>query len=234
MTDYESIYRDETERYDRLVSREDREGNILPAIERVRSLRGLRVVESGAGTGRLTRLVEPVAGDVFAFDRSDAMLRRARERAGAGRNGGAAYAAADHRALPVHGAAADLVLSGWSVSHLATKEGPDPLGDVAAALAEFDRAIRPGGTTVLLETLGTGAESPSPPENLSAYFRFLRDAGFRSFWIRTDYGFESPAEAAELTRFFFGDAAAERIARAGSAIVPECTGLFWRRRPAAS
>ena len=234
MTDYEAIYREEPERYDRLVSREDREGNILPAIERILSLRGLRIVESGAGTGRLTRLVARRAARTTAFDRSVPMLRRARAMSRGGEGGGAVYAAADHRALPVRGGSADLVIGGWSVSHLIEEDGPDPLGEVARALAEFDRALRPGGTTVLLETLGTGAESPAPPENLSGYFRFLREEGFRFFWIRTDYRFRSPAEAAELTRFFFGGETAERAVRAGSSDVPECTGLFWRRRSAAA
>ena len=43
--------------------------------------------------------------------------------------------------------------------------------------------------------------------------------------IRTGYRFESLAE--DLTRFFFGDALADRVAREGLVILPECTGIWW-------
>ena len=45
--------------------------------------------------------------------------------------------------------------------------------------------------------------------------------------IRTDYRFESLAEAGDLTRFFFGDALAGRVAGEGLVTLPECTGMWW-------
>jgi len=45
--------------------------------------------------------------------------------------------------------------------------------------------------------------------------------------IRTGYRFESLAEAEDLTRFFFGDALADRAASEGLVILPECTGMWW-------
>ena len=53
--------------------------------------------------------------------------------------------------------------------------------------------------------------------------------GFNATWIRTDYEFASVPEAEELTRFFFGDALADRIEREQLLILPECTGLWWKR-----
>ena len=45
MIDHEEIYRSEAERYDLLVSREDYQGHILPALREIRDLAGLEVAE---------------------------------------------------------------------------------------------------------------------------------------------------------------------------------------------
>ncbi len=79
-TDYESIYRERAADYDRLVSAEDCDGNLLPAIERVTPLAGANVVEVGVGTGRVTRLLVSKGALVIGFDRSEAMLAIARRR----------------------------------------------------------------------------------------------------------------------------------------------------------
>jgi hypothetical protein len=53
--DYREIYSRRAEEYDRLVTREDYRGNILQGLAAIRPLSGLKVVELGAGTGRLGR-----------------------------------------------------------------------------------------------------------------------------------------------------------------------------------
>ena len=61
------------------------------------------------------------------------------------------------------------------------------------------RVLRPGGTIILLETLGTGHETPNPPSPImSQYHAFLEREGFDSTWMRTDYQFASLAEAETL------------------------------------
>ena len=72
-----------------------------------------------------------------------------------------------------------------------------------------------------------GGVTPHPPEELSAYYAALAEAGFSSTWIRTDYRFASPDEAEELTRFFFGAELAERVAAERLVVLPECTGIWW-------
>ncbi|NJL56820.1 hypothetical protein HC928_17975, partial [bacterium] len=78
-------------------------------------------------------------------------------------------------------------------------------------LAEMVRVTRPDGTLIILETLGTGSEIPTPPTaGLDAYYAWLEEThGFTRTWIRTDYEFASVGEAEHLTRFFFGDVLAE-------------------------
>jgi ubiquinone/menaquinone biosynthesis C-methylase UbiE len=74
MTDHRTIYQQEAERYDRLVMREDKDGNLLPAIQSILPLAGTDAVELGAGTGRLSTMLAPLVRSLHAFDASDAML----------------------------------------------------------------------------------------------------------------------------------------------------------------
>lgn len=222
MPDHPQIYRTQADRYERLVSREDYQGNILAALDRIAPLAGAEVVELGAGTGRLTRLLAPVAGCIQAFDLSLPMLRVAKSKL-ARDSGRWQIAAADHRRLPVRTGTAQVVVSGWSICYLA---GEKP--ELARALGEIQRILRPDGVIIILETLGTGYETPSPPEKLKAYYDYLERAGFSSTWIRTDYRFESVAEAEALVEFFFGPELAGQVMERQQVIVPECTGIWWR------
>jgi len=79
--------------------------------------------------------------------------------------------------------------------------------------------------------LGTGSKMPRPPtENLAAYYRWLEtERGFARRWLRTDYRFGSRQEARELLGFFFGEEFAIQAPLSASCVLPECTGLWWRR-----
>ena len=92
---------------------------------------------------------------------------------------------------------------------------------------ELDRALSEM-KRVLLETLGTGFEQPTPSEMLRDYYRALKEAGFENTWIRTDYRFDTLQEAEELARFFFGDELAEQVIQKKWVILPECTGIWWK------
>jgi ubiquinone/menaquinone biosynthesis C-methylase UbiE len=232
MTDhFRDIYARRAEEYDAMVSREDYQGNILPALARIQPLAGLDVVELGAGTGRLTRLLAPLVGTIRAFDASRHMLDIARLTLAATGASNWILRWGDNKALPVEADSADLCIAGWTLGHACGWYPDRWQGEIGAALAEIQRVLRPGGTAIILETLGTGHATPTPPSpTLAAYYHWLEnDQGFDSTWIRTDYRFESVQEADELTRFFFGDDLADRIVREQLIIVPECTGIWWRR-----
>jgi ubiquinone/menaquinone biosynthesis C-methylase UbiE len=135
---------------------------------------------------------------------------------------------ADHRRLPVADRVADVAVSGWSLCYLIEEHPERWRAELSDALREIKRVLRPGGTIVILETLGTGHETPHPPTaSLAAYYAFLQEQGFDSTWIRTDYRFASLAEAEALTRFFFGDALADSVVDHEWVILPECTGIWW-------
>lgn len=223
---FQQIYASKAAEYDRMVEAEDYQGNLLPTLSEICPLDDLDVVEFGAGTGRLTRLLAPVVRQVCAFDISPHMLSIGRDTLPEAKNWH--VVAGDNRQMPVRGAVADLVIAGWSFGHLTDWAGERWREEIGAALDEMRRILRPGGTAIILETLGTGSETPQPPNvALAAYYDWLVAQGWSQRWIRTDYQFESVDEADELTRFFFGDGLADRIRRENLLILPECTGIWW-------
>jgi ubiquinone/menaquinone biosynthesis C-methylase UbiE len=221
---FKQIYAQRAAEYDAMVSREDYQGNLLPALESFAPLAGAQVVEFGAGSGRLTRLIAPLAASVVACDNAPAMLAQARPTLPAS----VAYAVADNRAMPIDSGVADISLAGWSFGHAT---GWNPTGwahDIAAMVSEMLRVTRSGGTAIILETLGTGTADPQPPNSaLAAYYIWLETVvGFSRRVIRTDYRFESVEEADRLTRFFFGDGLADKIRQDGLTVLPEYTGVW--------
>ncbi len=223
------VYESRADQYEHLIRREDYQGNILSAIESYCPLDGLEVVELGAGTGRITRLLAPYVKSIKAFDSSAHMLGVA---AATLRETGLSnweVDVADHRQAPVPDSSVDLVISGWSFCYLAVWGGDVWRSALEDGLGEIERILRPGGMALIIESLGTGTEKPNPPEHLGVYFDWLKEAGFERGWIRTDYRFESLDEAIELSTFFFGDDMGKKVRENNWVILPECTGIWWRR-----
>jgi ubiquinone/menaquinone biosynthesis C-methylase UbiE len=224
--DYHEIYENHAEAYDELVAAEDCDANLLPALARVMPVTG-RVVEVGAGTGRVTRLLAQAGATVVATEPSAAMLAVGQRRLG--EHASVSWHQASARALPVADGWADAAVAGWVFGHFREWMPAGWQDELAQALAELGRVVRRGGTLVIIETLGTGAAEPAPPTpGLAEYYAWLEERGFARSWIRTDYGFDSVDEAARVTGFFFGEAFATRVREQGWARVPECTGIWSR------
>lgn len=226
-SEYIDIYREQADRYQQLVTREDYQGNILPALREICDLHGRIVVELGAGTGRLTKLLAPLVDTIVGLDNSRAMLQVARQELPSDAPDNWMLAAADHRHLPLDLASCDLVISGWSLCYLALDQGQGWEDGLRRVFRRLRQMLRPGGTFIILETMGTGYSDPNPPPILHDYFSFLRQVGMESKWIRTDYSFESVDEAVDLVTFFFGKELGEQVGAAGSPLLPECTGIWW-------
>ncbi len=239
------IYDRDARGYDALVGAEDHEGNLCRTLRGIVVWNDARVIETGLGTGRVTRCYVDVAARVRGYDRSAHMLARARENLAPWADR-VELAPADHRALPVTSGAGDIFVEGWAFGHAvvdaasgavsaSADSAPSPRAAVeqvaAELLAEARRVVRPGGTVIIVETLGTNVKRPGAPlPELADFYRTLENRyGFEREVIRTDYRFDSPQEAEKRCRFFFGDELAERVRARGATIVPEYTGVWWTR-----
>lgn len=142
MPDQKEIYNQHAEQYESLVSKEDYQGNILRALMEIHPFEGYNVVELGAGTGRLTRLLAPLANTIWALDISDHMLgvaARTLEAMGA-RNW--KMAVADHRSIPLADGIADVVISGWSVGCLTAWSGRRWRKEISKVIGEIERVLQ--------------------------------------------------------------------------------------------
>ncbi len=230
MPDYREIYENHADRYDELVRHEDHQGNLATALAEVAPGVKLEVVETGAGTGRLSRILAPRARRLRAFDGSAAMSAVAQRALAA--HAHVSCGVALHDTLPVETDAADLALEGWAFGH-ALGWSPDTWrSDVRRWVTELDRVTRAGGLVVLIETMGTGVETPyEGGHSLEPFDALVRETlGFERTVVRTDYAFPTVEQAADTLGFFFGERMAQRIRERGWAIVPEHTGIYVRRR----
>ena len=223
------VYEKYADEYERLIQREDYQGNILREIEKLVAHMDLDVVDLGAGTGRLTRLLAPQARSIKAFDNSAHMLEIAA--ASLKKTGLTNWttSVADHRHIPVEDASVDLIVSGWSFCYIAVWGGEGWKSALEEGLKEMRRILRPGGTVIIFETMGTGHTSPQPPEHLAEYYAWLTGAGFGSSSFRTDYRFASMDEAEKLSTFFFGEEMGIQVIKENWQTLPECTGIWWQR-----
>ena len=87
MPDYKQIYQTQAEQYEYLVAHEDYEGNILRALLAIRPLANTTILELGAGTGRLTRLLAPLARQIIALRAAPDLEQRVEELARKAENG---------------------------------------------------------------------------------------------------------------------------------------------------
>jgi len=228
MTDhFKRIYKHQAADYHRLVAPEDVDGNLLPALERVTSFEGKRILDLGTGTGRLPLLLRNRATQLVGFDLNKGMLREHRiQRDAVG--GQWPLIQGDMRNLPFPANWADVITVGWAIGHFTGWYANAWPGQISRALQEMHRVITPNGSLIIIETLTTGSLTPAPPtENLAKYYAYLeREWGFTRQEIQTDYLFSSVEEAVEQTEFFFGPTLSAAIREQGWARLPEWTGVW--------
>jgi len=126
---------------------------------------------------------------------------------------------------------ADLAIEGWNFGHATSWHSDQWQTVIERYLDEMFRVLKPNGLAILLETMGTGATEPTPPNQaLGLLYQYLETQGFTYQWFRTDYQFPSVKDAIQHTQFFFGDEMAKLVEKNNSAIVPECTGMWYRKK----
>jgi SAM-dependent methyltransferase len=199
---WELLYRLEPALLDRLVTAERLHPGVLGSLPQGAE----RIVEVGAGTGRLTLELVDRADEVLAVEPA-APLREILGRKLSEEDGGHRVKLVEgfFDALPAADNWADLVVT---CSSLTPAEGHG--GD--AGLAEMERVCRPGGTVAIVW-----------PNNLD----WLASHGYRyvSFEGEMSVEFASHAEAVELCAIFYPGAVAEVRRRGGSRVPYELLGV---------
>lgn len=234
MSDQFEVYKNYSHQYDALINAEDYQGNLLKEIQTRIDLQNLKVVELGAGTGRITRLLMPFISEIQAFDQSKAMLEIARFHLEKQTNPNWELKVADHRTIPMKNDYADLVISGWSFFYLVTLNWPNWQAPLKEGIDEVLRLLKTHGDFILIESLGTGHSVPHiPGPQLETYYHFLEHRlGFQKSWIRTDYRFQNKKEATEIMGSFFGQDFIDKTLQyvwhesEQGTTVPECTGIW--------
>jgi ubiquinone/menaquinone biosynthesis C-methylase UbiE len=115
MPDHDQVYKQEAAHYHELIAKQL---NLTAIIEDIRPIRGLDIVDMGAGTGRLTTVLAPEAKSIIAIDASEAMLELNADRLRKSGLTNWTTKVADHRKLPLADRSADLIVAGWSICYL--------------------------------------------------------------------------------------------------------------------
>lgn len=227
MDHFINIYTNLAAEYHQMIAYEDIDGNLLAILESVTALSGKRLLDLGSGSGRIPLLLHNRVGYLVGLDLHQAMLKESqnqRQKVGASWD----LLQADMRNIALPSKWADIITAGWAIGHLRSWFKDDWQVQISQVIEEMLRVIKPGGTVIILETLGTGSLAPAPPApGLGEYYTWLEiEWGFTRQVISTDYLFDSVEMAVERTEFFFGCGLAETIRVNGWARLPEWTGVW--------
>ena len=221
------IYRHHSKEYDQLVDAEDYQGNLRRLLHQLVKWDGAAVVEAGTGTGRVTELYVKEARLVKCFDREPHMLEAAKRRLLTVTNK-VTFQIGDNLQLPVDDIQADVFIEGWSWGHTVI-DGSGTVEETTSALLKATAGcLHSRGTIIVIETMGTNVEEPSPPDDkLTQFYRLLvAEYGMHQEIIRTDYRFSTIEEADRIMGFFFGDRMRLAIQERNDTIAPEWTGVW--------
>jgi SAM-dependent methyltransferase len=193
---WELLYRLEPELYDRLVSAERLHPEVLNWLPRDAG----RIVEVGAGAGRLTLELAGRGREVVAIEPARPLRRILEEKLAETEHGDRARVIPGFfDDLPVASGSADLVVACSALTPAAGHGGD-------AGLAEMERVCRPGGCVAIIW-----------PNHLG--WLAAHDYEYVSFAGPMAAEFANHAEAVELARIFYPRAVAE-VRRRGQRRVP--------------
>ena len=216
---YRQIYAEHADRYDELVGHEDFEGELPRALKNTIAP-AARVVDVGAGTGRVTRLLLEAGVSVVAVEPAAAMLERTRENLASWPSDRLALLAGDARELPLDDASVDAAVAGWAFGHFRSWFAPHWRPEVDRALSELERVVRPGGACVVIETLGTGTPTAGAPSPELGQRIDQSEDDLRKEKQRLDARLDELAEESEQTREDARDGIADALDDLEHAIEP--------------
>jgi len=230
MDHFEKIYASRAKEYHNMIVPEDVDGNLLPVLRKIVSLKGVTLLDIGSGTGRIPLLTHNLLNKVIALDLNYPMLEEQKSQM-ANLGGFWPLINGDNRYLPFPDDWADVVTAGWAIGHLRAWFEADWQSQMGLILREMERVAVSSGHLVIMETLTTGALEPAPPTpGLAEYYDWLEnDWSYTRHTIQTDYQFASVEDAVAKTKFFFGPEMAALIRKNRWARLPEWSGLWHKQ-----
>jgi ubiquinone/menaquinone biosynthesis C-methylase UbiE len=123
INDYKNIYFNHADKYEQLVEKEDYEKNLFKTLSEITTFKDKRVIEFGAGTGRLTRQIATHCSHIRAFDFAPAMVALAAQKLASDNLKNWEVGVADNENIPAE-SACDISIAGWSFGHMTSWE-PD-------------------------------------------------------------------------------------------------------------
>jgi ubiquinone/menaquinone biosynthesis C-methylase UbiE len=227
MNHYIKIYNSKAREYHRMIEAEDADNLLLATLLDIVSFEKKTIFDLGSGTGRLPLLLRDMGSQIIALDLHTEMLReQVRQRNIV--KGRWSLLQGDMQRLPFDDQCTDVVLAGWALGHFTGWYPDDWRTRVKLVIGEMQRMTKPGGSIIILETLGTGSLKAAPPhEGLAAYYSILeKQLGFERREVATDYQFESPDAAIQNSEFFFGPELSQKIRDHHWDRIPEWTGIW--------
>ena len=230
MPTMQEIYQSHSKEYDELVTREDHEGNLQKTLNSIAKFDGKSILELGTGTGRVTKLYTERAGRILCCDKSAHMIGCARKNLAPWAEK-IDFLVVDTLNVPITLEKYDVILEGWSFGHIIPEDSEAIPRTTQLLVSCCEKNLKSGGTIIIIETLGTNVDTPNPPkELLGTFFKLLEDKhGFQKKVISTDYKFPSNEEASRVMGFFFGDIMKESVKKRGSSVIPEFTGIWYKK-----
>ncbi|QJC50906.1 class I SAM-dependent methyltransferase [Paenibacillus albicereus] len=227
MPNHNEVYNSQADLYELMISKQPL---FTDVIKEIRPYKNLDVLDLGAGTGRFSSFIADEANSIICTDLSQSMLEVLEKKLMKQRSvRNWITMQADHRNIPIPDSTIDLVISGWSICYLASSTNAKWKEDLDIVMKEIERVLKPNGTIIIIETMGTGTTEPNPPDFLRSYYDQLENQyAFNHKWMRSDYVFENTMEAEKNTEFFFGSDISNKVKSNEWSTVPECAGVWWK------
>jgi ubiquinone/menaquinone biosynthesis C-methylase UbiE len=231
LPDYDALFANRAEKYDRFVAAEDFQGNLLQTLKQFGHLnREQAVADLGTGTGRIAFLVAPIVRHVYGIDPVGGMRLVAESKKLRLGVKNVDFLPGEHKDIPLPDHSMDLIIEGWAFLKAFYSTYPEWRSEFDAIVPEMKRILRPHGAVILIETMGSlHIWDEVPARTVMLYDYFERELGLKKSIIRTDYKFSGTDEAVDLGTFFFGDEIGAEIQQIGDPVVPEATAIWHGR-----
>ena len=229
MVDLIKIFENQPEKYDLLVTKEDYKNNLLKKIIEISNLNeNLTVLDLGTGTGRISFLLADYVKQIYAFDRTEAMIHFANKKLKLSGKENIKFDISDSTHVPLRDHYVDLSIEGWAFLAMKLFSDQELTELLKNGVNEMERVTEFNGDIILIETAGTCVDEPL--DYFLPQLNILTDElGFKKEIIETPYKFDTIEQALDLIKFFFGEEAYNWTKKNNSEIVKEFTGIWWKK-----